>query len=208
MKTFIDISGHNSEFLKNPKNAFKCTKDCGHVGVYVKATEGLTYYLDDFVDLVNEANEAQLLVGAYHFARPDPREDDYKKEADYFLSKIAGVPLGMPSVLDLELSDWGLNDPKKLTQWAKNWLDYVADKTGLEVMLYTGPNFWKVHLNKTQELNNYKLWVAAYPSVEPKLDAIPPSLGNWKPFAWQYSSKGTIKGLKGNVDVNRLYGDL
>ena len=208
MKTFIDISGHNGAFTSSPAWAMQCTNRAGFSGVYIKSTEGLSYKFEKFQELAKAASDNNLLVGSYHFARPDPRELDYKREADYFLETIKGIPVQLPLALDLELADWGLDEPKALTQWAKNWLDYVKATSGLDVVLYTGPGFWKAHLGRTQELNDYKLWVAAYPAVVPKEDATPPSLGNWKPWAWQYSSKGTVNGLHGNVDVNRLYGEI
>ena len=41
---------------------------------YIKATEGQTYVSKTFSDQMEGAREAGLVVGAYHFSRPDTQE--------------------------------------------------------------------------------------------------------------------------------------
>ena len=45
-------------------------------------------------------------------------------------------------------------------------------------------------------LGNYKIWLAQYA-------AVPTYKGKYN--MWQYSSKGKISGIKGNVDLNLSY---
>ena len=92
----------------------------------VKATEG-TKYVNGICD--NSCNNAIRLgkcFGVYHYATGA----DYKKEADFFISKISKY-IGK-AILAL---DWeSTNNPqfgKTDREWVKNWCDYVHNKTGM-----------------------------------------------------------------------------
>lgn len=66
---------------------------------------------------------------------------------------------------------------------------------GYEVGNYANPDYLR---NKFYDLPQYPLWLAKYSS----------SKGDYNCFMWQYSSKGTVPGIKGSVDMNYLYGEL
>lgn len=66
---------------------------------------------------------------------------------------------------------------------------------GYEVGNYANPDYLR---NKFYDLSQYPLWLAKYSS----------SKGDYNCFMWQYSSKGTVPGIKGNVDMNYLYEEL
>ncbi|MEG1846896.1 MAG: GH25 family lysozyme [Lachnospiraceae bacterium] len=56
-------------------------------------------------------------------------------------------------------------------------------------------------------------WIARYPS-DKHLTLIEVPEGNYRPkvahelFGWQYSSKGRVLGIKGNVDLNLIYAEI
>jgi lysozyme len=57
---------------------------------------------------------------------------------------------------------------------------------------------------KTAEFKDYPLWIAQYTSAKQ-----PAKMAPWPTWTfWQYTSKGSIPGLKGNFDINRFNGDL
>ena len=60
----IDVSDNNQE----PNWAE--VKASGVIGVWIKASEGVTVDQPNFVSWRQAANKAGLRVGAYHFARP------------------------------------------------------------------------------------------------------------------------------------------
>ncbi len=65
-------------------------------------------------------------------------------------------------------------------------------------MLYTNINWICCHLNYDQ-LKDYPLWLAAYiseASVKKYID---------KYDMWQYTSKGSVNGISGYVDMNKCY---
>jgi len=66
---------------------------------------------------------------------------------------------------------------------------------GYEVGNYANPDYLR---NKFYDLPQYPLWLAKYSS----------SKGDYDCYMWQYSSKGSVPGIAGNVDMNYLYGDI
>lgn len=65
---------------------------------------------------------------------------------------------------------------------------------GYEVGNYANPDYLKT---KFGDLSQYPLWLAKYSSEK----------GDYDCYMWQYSSKGSVDGINGNVDMNILYGD-
>ena len=61
-------------------------------------------------------------------------------------------------------------------------------------MIYTSENFFKKHLGRA--FKDYPLFIAKYSATAPNIGY------NW--VMWQYSDKGTIPGIKSNVDLSRF----
>lgn len=87
----------------------------------------------------------------------------------------------------------GLNKATR-TQWVKRFCQEVA-KQGFEVGIYANPDYIK---NKFNDISDYPLWLAFYSN----------SKGSYNPLIWQYTSKGSINGIKGNVDLDEFYGEI
>jgi GH25 family lysozyme M1 (1,4-beta-N-acetylmuramidase) len=118
-----------------------------------------------FEDNVRNAKKAGMLVGVYHYARPDLCfrlvEDKYVSdavaEAKHFL-KVTGKYIGKGYIrpaLDLEENSLS---KEVLSQWVFEWIETVRDATGVEPILYTGPSFALSHLNDS--VTKYDLWIA------------------------------------------------
>jgi lysozyme len=189
--TGIDVSHHQGvvDWAK--------VRGDGHAFAFVKATEGSTMIDPRFADNARRAAAAGLLVGAYHFARPDG--DDAADECGHFLRTIGALRdvLTLPPVLDLEA---GTGD---LTVWAATFLAAV-ERTGRVPMLYSYGPFIRQHINRrANALAAYPLWLAAYVSAPPQ----PPA--PWSAWSfWQHSSDGRVSGVVGRCDVNRYPGTL
>lgn len=166
--------------------------------VFLKATEG-DYYLDPTaVNSFNHAKAQGLLVGFYHFARFSGK-DDAVKEAEYFVSKVGHLDVDLPFILDLESDDHGLSK-QELTDCAIAFLDKVKELTKKPVAVYTYPYFIKTQV--TKDLGAYPLWYANYSGDEADGEV----WDEW--FALQYTSKGRINGISGNVDLDYLVADF
>ncbi len=174
--------------------------------VYMKASEGTSLIDDRYVFNRAQAKAYGMLVGAYHFARPNRTPGDAIAEADYFLamSQIAAGDL-LP-VLDLEVNG-GLS-PVELQEWTKSYLGRIYERTGARGVIYTSPSFWRNSMADTTwfAANGYRtLWVAHWTTGP--APSIPG--GNWGGTGWtfwQYTSSGKVTGITGNVDLNRFNG--
>lgn len=183
----------------------------GKVFAYVKATEGMTYTDPKFLTNITNGKAAGVVMGAYHFARPD--NNSAVQDATNFLN-VAGSYTGngyLPPVLDIEdinrnggttyLSD--LFTPAQLTAWVQTWVTTVQNQTGVTPTIYTNTNY-AGYLNSS--LNVYGLWIAK-PNTSPS--APPNNIGNWNDWQFkQYSWEGFVPGISGNVDLNVFHGSV
>lgn len=179
--------------------------EAGKRFAFMKATEGV-----DYVDPTFQTNRAGarangLPVGAYHFARPDASAGDARREARHFVSVADPQPGDLMPVLDLETSR-GL-DQEGVTRWARAWVAEVRELTGVIPFVYTSPYGWLTRTGDTPLLarDGAPLWVAHWYVSSPTVPA-----ENWDGHGWvvwQHSSTGQVRGIAGNVDLDRLAGD-
>ena len=186
---------------------------------YLKATEGLNRVDPRFRENASGARWAGVYTGGYHFARPDlnPTLDKAREEVLNFIDTLqkgfgAGNFGDIYPVLDLELpfpkKDKKLNTGR-LLKWASTFNNYFRKLTGKTLMIYTGVYFIREYDNFSfQNLGNplaeMPLWIALYPRPEKIVEPEPPpAAGNWNRWTvWQYTSKGKVKGIEGDVDLN------
>lgn len=167
--------------------------------VIMKATEGTNYISPDFDRQYAQAKKAGRYLGVYHYANGG----DAKKEADFFLNKVKNCIGEAILVLDWE----GQNNPrfgKKDLNWCKTWCDYVYSKTGAKPLVYTSRNFMK----NLEGIGDYGLWIAQY--ANNKFTGYQDTPWNEKAYSCvirQYSSCGRLPGYRGNLDLNKFYGD-
>jgi GH25 family lysozyme M1 (1,4-beta-N-acetylmuramidase) len=197
----IDVSNHQERI------DWARAKADGISFAYVKASEGTTFADPKYQAHVTGAKAAGIKTGAYHFARPDThthtRSDgatiniakDARAEADWFLSLAAPRPGDLLPALDLETA--GL-PAEEMVAWTRAWLDRVRGRIAARPVLYTYPAFWSA-LGQTTAFRLYPLWIANYGVTEPQLCA------GWRRYAiWQYTSSGSVDGVPGRADLNRL----
>lgn len=160
----------------------------------LKATESTGYTDPTFAANRAKARAAGMVVGFYHFARAT----DPVAEADHFVSRIGSLAPGEFVVLDWEVP--GTNPPA----WCRAWLDRVHSRLGARALVYMNQSAARGSKWKTVVEAGYPLWLAKY---DLKHDD-PGVVGDWpKAVMKQYSDKGKVPGIAGNVDVNVFYGD-
>jgi lysozyme len=185
----IDVSAHQEAI------DWAAVAADGVKGAFIKASEGIGYR-DMYVGRnVCVANAEGLKVGCYHYARPESGNSAIA-EAESFLAAIAGLPVSLPLVLDVEDKAAQLG-ADKLTEWAYTWLTEVQRRSGQRVMLYTGASFAKSYLGS--KLAEFPLWVAHYGTETPMANS------TWDKWAvFQYSESGSVDGIAGSVDMNEM----
>lgn len=187
----IDVSHWEGEI------DWKLVLIAGYKFVYTKATESTTYTDDTLVPNVNGAGAVGIPIGAYHFYR---LAADPKTQADYFLSKIKDLPLDLPPALDFE--EQASIAPVTVAKNLKIWLDTVEAGVGRKPIIYSSAYYWNTYVGNPSWSSDYGLWVANYTAApEPLLPKA------WKSYLiWQYTDKGNVSGIQGNVDLNRFNG--
>ena len=82
----------------------------------------------------------------------------------------------------------------------------VITDAGLAFGVYTGESFYKTYIKPYGGVS-YPMWIARYGKNNGKCDVkYQPQVPNM--VGWQYTSKGRVSGIVGNVDMNVWYEDL
>lgn len=172
----------------------------GKVFAFMKATDGHDYVDPTFLTNRTGARSNGLLVGAYHFARPDPSQGDAVEEARWFVSHADPQPGHLLPVLDLETSK-GL-DQQGITLWARRWVAEVRRLTGVTPLVYTSPYGWLARTGDSRALarDGASLWVAHWGVSSPTLPAGDWDGQGWR--VWQHTSDGHVSGIAGRVDLD------
>ena len=163
--------------------------------VYIKATEGATY-TDEYLKYnYTNAKRVGMKVGFYHFLRARST-DRARQEAKHFASAIAGLEPDCRLAMDFE--EFGSLTNYQINEISLAFLEETKAITGKDLVIYS--NTYSATTKFSQELaNNYPLWVAHYGVNNPSDN------GKWAYWVgFQYTSKGRINGINGNVDLNRF----
>ena len=202
----IDLSSHNGEV------DFSKVVRAGVKYAWIKVTEGTTHVNPGFQKKFEDARKAGLIVGAYHFARPDTYAGDpkdWKNEADNFLKQLEVARLECGDLVPVVDLEQGLKtDDNYNCEWYLNWLDYVGCQTKTRPVIYTARWAWQLYIMKgsnelQNQLSTYPLWLASYnEGVQPERTT---TLWN-KWDIWQYTGSGTVPGVTGRCDQNWMAG--
>ena len=167
--------------------------------VYIKASEGTTIIDPYFKTNYDNAKSQGLKIGFYHFVRAR-NEEEAIKEATFFHSVIAGTSPDCRLAMDFEVFD-GLGS-QKINQISLAFLQKLEELTQKECVVYSDE--YNARTIFSRELAKaYPLWIAEYGV------SVPTSTGNWEEWiGFQYSDKGRIDGINGNVDLDKFRDDI
>jgi GH25 family lysozyme M1 (1,4-beta-N-acetylmuramidase) len=213
----VDVSTHqgavNWTTMKNDGVSF----------AFTKATEGVDFIDARFTQNMNGARNAGVVIGPYHFARPDssvgtlaePVKQDAINEANDFVDAIAPFYASYPGeylrpVLDVEAlpSSAEINTIAEqrtyLSAWIKDFNSVVQSRLGTDVIIYLNGNYAQTYI--TADIASYDLWFAKPNGLSsPPTDA---NMGVWSDWVfWQYSWTGNLGG-ENPLDLNTYRGTL
>ena len=128
--------------------------------------------------------------------------DEAVKEAMEVVRILNGRTLEFGVWLDLEWSEQRKLGKKKITEIAQVWIRTIQ-AAGYACGIYCNMD-WHKNVLDTDALQ-VPFWIARYPADDSgKLrEQLRPNRGE---CGWQYSSKGKVTGIAGNVDLNEWYG--
>lgn len=190
----IDISRHNG---KIDWNAVKSSGvdyviiRCGYRG----SSSGALITDQNFQSNIKGATAAGLKVGIYVFSQA-VNEVEAVKEASLAVSLAKGYKLTYPIFIDTESSGGRADKIDVATRTAVvNAFCQTVQSAGYQAGIYASKSWFETKLSMGS-VGNYRIWLAQYA-------AAPTYSGRYD--MWQYSSKGTISGINGKVDLNLSY---
>ena len=189
LNVVIDLSHFNTV------TSFSAIKAGGIVGVLHKATQGTGWMDPTYVSRKQEALDAGLWWGAYHFGT----NADGAAQAQYFLSKVN------PGPNDLLALDFEENPSSQMTiAQAEQFVTEVFNKTGRYPGFYSDALAGKLMgSNPSSILANCWFWRAQYGGTSP---SVPSTWQTWT--MWQYTSSGTVSGITGSCDRSTFNGSI
>ena len=192
----IDVSKHNGNIdwnaVKNSGVSFVIIR-CGYRG----SATGVLVEDPMFRSNIKGAKAAGLKVGVYFFCQA-VNEVEAVEEASMAVSLVSGYGLDMPIFLDVESAQGGRGDKiSKETRTAVcRAFCQTVQNSGYSAGIYANKSWFNEKIN-TGSLTSYKIWLAQYASA--------PTYTTTRYDMWQYSSKGRISGISGDVDLDIRY---
>lgn len=149
-----------------------------------------------FKEYAKQCEKLGIPIGGYFFSYADSVEDA-KKEALLAIEMLKDVKIDYPIYYDLEdNATTGTQSPQTIAQMAKVFNDTLSS-AGYQVGVYASKSWFENQLSDPY-FDTQRQWVAQYYNQCTYK-------GNYE--MWQYSSTGTVNGIKGSVDMNYWYGD-
>ena len=136
----------------------------------------------------------------YHFSYA-LTTDKAISDAKNLIKKLNGKNLVI--WLDLEWTEQGKLGKDKVTEIATAFIN-TCKSLGYECNIYSNLDWYKnyYHADKLKELG-CKFWIARYGTNDGFLqNKYKPNVGE---YIWQYTSKGTVSGISGDVNMNIKY---
>lgn len=137
---------------------------------------------------------AGFSVGVYKFSYALSVEEA-KEEAHTVLQVLQKRKLDLPVFYDMEWSNQRTLSKSTLTRIIQTFRQPIVD-AGYKFGIYCNSDWYKNVLDVSALPYDY--WIAAYPASDTGIivERLRPDFG----IGWQYSSKGRVPGISGNVD--------
>ena len=178
---------------------------CGYRGYVV----GVISEDNKFRMHAEQSKAAGVPFGVY-FMSQAITEDEAREEADYAVSMATAYGATLPIFIDSEDGDGTARDVRadglsqdQRTAVVRAFCEQVRSH-GLQAGVYASESWFKTRLHY-DIVKGYLIWAAKY-GVNDGTAHDQPALE--KVDMWQYSSKGNVSGVAGNVDVNECYFDI
>lgn len=178
----VAAAGYKGAMLKTVSTNRKLSKRAD--GLYIDPTFEANY---------RNAKAAGLDVGVYYYTYAT-NKDMVNAELSLLRQAVCGKELTLPVAVDVEDNKLVSLDKQDLTDLTAYALHEI-EQLGFYAQLYTYTSFAKAHLFVGgAALHPYDVWLADYTGKTPKVD--------FKYNAHQHTSKGSVPGIGGNVDLN------
>ena len=195
-KNGIDVSSHQGNIDWSSVKAAGINFAIIRVG-YRGSQSGVLVEDSRFKKNIQGATAAGINVGVYFFTQA-VTEAEAVEEASMALSLCSGYNLAYPIFVDTENGSGGARanglDKATRTACVSAFCKTVANG-GRKAGVYASKSWYNNKIDASA-FSSYFIWVAQYNTT---------CTYKGKYNMWQYSSKGSVPGIKGNVDVNIAY---
>lgn len=155
--------------------------------------------LDEFFEQnIRGANASGVKAGVYFFTQA-VTEEEAREEAAFVIENLAGYEVPYPVVFDVEMIVGANGRANNLTMQERTDITIAfceaVKAAGYTPMIYGNVKCFTRLLDMTR-LEDYEKWYAFYDNYM------------YMPYlvsCWQYTEKGQVDGIKGNVDMNISY---
>ena len=162
----------------------------------LRGYESAKIVLDEYYEAnMKGANSAGVAAGVYFFTQAVTVEEA-KEEADFVIEHLAGYDVSCPGVFDVARISGGKGRADQLTKEERTAITIAfceaVKAAGYTPMIYGNVVCFTRLLDMTK-LNDYEKWYAFYDDYM------------YMPYnvsCWQYTEKGLVDGIPGNVDLN------
>jgi glucan-binding repeat-containing protein len=191
----IDVSSWNGNInwtaVKNAGISFAIIRAGGR-----GTTQGSLYEDKYFKANIAGATAAGIKVGVYFYSQAIT-EAEAKQEAEMVLSLVSGYQVSYPIFIDVEASGGRADSLSRAARTnVINAFCSTIQARGYKAGVYANKNWMTNYINVSALRSNVTIWLAQYNSTityQGNVDI------------WQYSSKGTVSGISGNVDMDLCY---
>ena len=199
---FVDVSHHNVGALPNGDIDFVALKAGGIDGVVIKATQGTRFRDKVYPRWRDQARDAGLRVGTYHFGDAGSSPED---QADFYLG-YAQPADDEACWLDLEPDTTTKKD--MTLAMAQAFCEAVDAATGRRCGLYSGPTIKEKLIGPSEFWSSRRLWLAHYNTNIKWPDAWPYVWGHQYTDGTGGPEPRTVPGFKRgtNIDINSYLG--
>lgn len=140
---------------------------------------------------------SNIPVGVYLYSYALNTEDA-KREARLVLNWLNGRNLNLPVYFDIEDKSQQNLGKKTLTDMCDAFCKTI-EAGGYWAGIYANKYFLTTYLDYKKLEEKYTIWVAQWNDI---------NTYSGKYDMWQYTSSGTVPGIKGNVDLNKLFRNI
>lgn len=177
---------------------FKKVKEDGIKVVYIRAGQGFSYEDEKFERNYKEAKKYALKIGVYHYVTAR-NEEEAKRQARFFVSLISGKQIDCKLAMDFE--HFPNLSKSKINKIGVAFLEEVEKISGKKAVVYS--DAYNASHTFEGDVTKYPLWIAQYGVENPENN------GRWKYWeGFQYTSKGKVSGIRGNVDRDKFTKDI
>lgn len=188
----IDVSQHNGQI------DFRQARESGVEAVMIRSSWG--HFVEDikFREFVRGCEDAGLPYGLYHYSYA-LNEQEMIREADGLVNLARQFAPRMPVAIDMEDADGykrqnGTLYNKELNTEICRYTCQRIEEAGFYPMIYANLDWMRTKL-LPERFSRYDLWLAQWNTQGPSLPC----------GMWQYTSDGSVPGIRGRVDLNIAY---